>query len=411
MEILFIGGVFRKDKQKEILRKSKSGVQFAADALQWNIIEGLDVCNKKPIQILNAVFVGSFPSLYSDMFIKSGIWRHTDGALDIDVGFVNLYAIKNIFRALSLSQQIKKLLKSKDNRPGVIVSYSAHVPFLWAIKKAKKTCPDIATCLIVPDLPEYMNLSNRKSLLYRLLKYIENRFINSLLKNIDSFVLLTKHMAQPLKIGERPYIVIEGMVNPKDWVATSMVVKQISDAKSILYTGTLNVKYGILTLLEAFKLIKDESYHLWICGEGEGEYEIRRLSATDKRVKWFGRVTRDKALELQRQATVLINPRGAEGEFTKYSFPSKIMEYLLSGRPVIAYKLPGMPDCYDRNIFFIEGNTPEAMAAAIMEVCSKSASELTTFGNAAQQFVMNEKNNVKQAESIVELLRNLKQGK
>ena len=38
-----------------------------------------------------------------------------------------------------------------------------------------------------------------------------------------------------------------------------------------------------------------------------------------------------------------VNPRQNNEEFTKYSFPSKTMEYLASGVPVVAYKLDGIP--------------------------------------------------------------------
>src|SRR5690606_15738320 len=156
--------------------------------------------------------------------------------------------------------------------------------------------------------------------------------------------------------------------------------KKPSKIKSILYTGTLNKKYGILILLEAFELIKKDNYQLWICGAGEAEEDITKISANDHRIKFFGRVSRKEALRLQRKATVLINPRKSEEVFTKYSFPSKNMEYLLSGRPTIAYKLPGIPAEYEEYMFFIEDETAQGMAKKIIEACEKDPEELFEFG-------------------------------
>ncbi|MCL5018898.1 MAG: hypothetical protein M1426_00240, partial [Patescibacteria group bacterium] len=64
MDILFIGGVFSKEKENDVLRKSRGVVQFAANNLQWNIINGLDFCKGSPISLINSVFVGSYPKLY-----------------------------------------------------------------------------------------------------------------------------------------------------------------------------------------------------------------------------------------------------------------------------------------------------------------------------------------------------------
>ena len=73
--------------------------------------------------------------------------------------------------------------------------------------------------------------------------------------------------------------------------------------------------------------------------------------------------------DLQTRCDVLINPRPAEGEYTKYSFPSKTMEYLLSGSKVVMHRLDGIGDEYYKYIRVIEEHTPEAMAKAIMSSC------------------------------------------
>jgi len=54
------------------------------------------------------------------------------------------------------------------------------------------------------------------------------------------------------------------------------------------------------------------------------------------------------------KADVLVNPRENNEEYTKYSFPSKNIEYLASGNPVVAYMLDGMGDCYREYIYLLE---------------------------------------------------------
>ena len=56
----------------------------------------------------------------------------------------------------------------------------------------------------------------------------------------------------------------------------------------------------------------------------------------------------------------------------KYSFPSKNMEYMVSGTPVLTTRLPGMPMEYYPYVYFIEEESADGIAAAkekeIMEV-------------------------------------------
>ncbi len=94
---------------------------------------------------------------------------------------------------------------------------------------------------------------------------------------------------------------------------------------SVLYTGRLNRRYGLELLLQAVKEWQDTDVELWLCGSGEMEEEIRSYAAQDPRIRFFGFLPHEETVRLQRQATVLVNPRTNQGEYTKYSFPSKTM--------------------------------------------------------------------------------------
>ncbi len=225
------------------------------------------------------------------------------------------------------------------------------------------------------------------------------------LTHMDCFVFLTRHMVERLGVAGRPWIVMEGAVNPEDANAESRPPVADSALKVVLYTGTLHKAYGILDLLEAFSLVPDPTCRMWICGAGDAEPEVRSMVARDPRVRYLGQLTRSEVLTLQRNATVLINPRGDTAEFTKYSFPSKILEYMLSGTPAIVRRLPGMPDEYLNYLFVVEGSAPADMAKKISEVCNRSSVERVQFGERARRFVIEQKSGVVQARRILDLIR------
>jgi len=171
-----------------------------------------------------------------------------------------------------------------------------------------------------------------------------------------------------------------------------------------LYTGTLNPQFGIVTLLEAFSQIRDPALKLMICGFGEAEEQILQMQKTDPRIIYLGKVDRKAVLPLQRGATVLVNPRQNNEEFTKYSFPSKTMEYLASGVPVVAYKLDGIPDEYDAYLNYVEDNSAESLAKTLTQICNMDETARKEMGKRGAEFVLENKNARVQTRRILELI-------
>ncbi|MGL5011509.1 MAG: glycosyltransferase, partial [Paracoccaceae bacterium] len=91
------------------------------------------------------------------------------------------------------------------------------------------------------------------------------------------------------------------------------------------------------------------------------------------------------------KAHVMINPRRPEGAFTRYSFPSKTMEYLASGRPVIMHWLPGMPEEYRPYLVTPETGDAEGLLGAMQHVAALPDAALRRIGNAGREFVLDRK--------------------
>ena len=97
---------------------------------------------------------------------------------------------------------------------------------------------------------------------------------------------------------------------------------------------------------------------------------------------------------------MLVNPRQNTDIFTKYSFPSKTMEYLASGRPVIGYRLDGIPEEYYKYIQLVNDNSVDALKDKIVEVCSLPADERNRIGMTAREFIVREKNPRVQCQKV-----------
>lgn len=397
MNVIFVGSIYPSGKIDE-LKAMGSSVDFAAETFQNSLLQGL--CKYYPeLKVITAPNISAYPKVKKLFFGKEMFLLSFSGVKHLFTGFCNLPGVKHVSKCLRVRRAIKQsFVKGKEN---VIIIYGVHSPFLlalWGIKKSRYT-----SCLIVPDLPEFM--SGKTNRLYLLGKMVDSWFIRKGLKNVDSYVLFSAYMKERIQIGNNtPWTQVEGIYCND--VQLGQIEKE--STKTILYTGGLSKRYGIMDLVEAFSCIEDDNYRLWICGGGDALEEIKQWQLKDDRIQYLGLLSKTEVRALQKRATLLINPRHSTDEYTKYSFPSKTMEYMASATPTLMAHLASIPQEYESHLFFFDDESIEGMKNKIIEVCEKSQSELEIFGKVASKFILEEKNEMKQAKKIVDMINSLK---
>ncbi|HAV90637.1 MAG TPA: hypothetical protein DCW44_05140 [Eubacterium sp.] len=401
IKIAFIGGLFPKEIRKNIMSNTIGQPQNAADLLQWNLIEGLEKNINSPITIINSLFIGSFPQRYKKLFINPQIFNHSSNEKhkDYNIGFINLPFVKQISRTKSIKRFLDKY--SRIRQMDLAIGYSMTLPIVMGLKEIKKINPSIKTCLVVPDLPEYMNLSKDKGILYNAIKKYNNKLLYEAIQDIDCFVVLTKYMADALEINDKPFAVIEGMTKARD-----NIVEYNDSVKKFVYTGSLGSKYGILDLVDAFHRLDEENVELVICGGGETTDYIKGIAAIDSRIKYKGVLTPEEVYKIQQDAYILVNPRNSKEIYTKYSFPSKTLEYLASGHPVLMYHLPGIPEDYDDYILYID-ETKDSLYQGLKKSISMDSKIIKDKGILGKQFVENNKTSDIQTKKILDMYDSL----
>lgn len=221
-----------------------------------------------------------------------------------------------------------------------------------------------------------------------------------IIHNCTGYVLLTEAMAERVRPGAKPYLVIEGQVDSAMEEQSNCLENKWSGLNCV-YAGGLHKKYGIETLVKAFILADVPNSLLHIYGDGDFAPELRQI--TNEHIHYHGIVPNSEVVAAEIASTLLINPRPTTEEFVKYSFPSKNMEYMASGTPVLTTKLPGMPEEYKGYVYIFDDATVQGMAKTIREVLSLPTKGLYRKGKAAKEFVLNEKNNICQAHKILQL--------
>ncbi len=403
-EILVLCGCFPAEHEEEYLKNTVGLAQIAADRLQKNIING--ICNIEDVTpyVVTAPFVGYYPNGYKKLFVKGSEYTSENVKYKI-VGFPTIKGLETYIKSVKLAHIIIEWCKKSTNNRNIII-YSHYAGFMRALGKAKRKFPDINACCVITDMPELSAV--KPTTFVGKCRALPSRIMFSTtyknLPSVNTFALLSKHMATELGLDESRFCVVECMCDPTLISSTENNVflnNRKDEDICFAYSGTLDKQYGIKALLEAFISIDDPKLHLWICGDGNGKDDVIEFASKDSRIEYYGCLKHSEVMNFQHAADILINPRSSEGLFTKYSFPSKTIEYMLAGKPVIAYKLMGIPDEYDDYLLYVDEG---GLSKCIQEYAATSKSDLISIGKKNRLFAEQNKNYVVQTKKILTMM-------
>ena len=249
---------------------------------------------------------------------------------------------------------------------------------------------------VVTDLPDMFDTGK-----------LRNAVSNFLLRHFDGYLFLTKYMRRFVK-KDKPFLVLEGHVDSAlASFAAERSYESAEGKKLVLYAGSIQRRYGIEYLTKGFIKADITDAELRVYGKGDFKEELESLAGQHPNVRYMGVCPNSEIVEEEMKASLLINPRPTFEEYTKYSFPSKNMEYMVSGTPLLTTKLPGMPEEYYPYVYLIEDETEEGMAQVLRKVLSIPYREREEKGAAAREYVLKNKSNTVQAKKIIDFLHTI----
>jgi len=242
--ILFVSQSYSDYNIAEYTRNTKAALDYATNNLSRAIIKGFEE-NDCKVDILNYPLVGSFPLYYKILFVSG--YKSDDGSYE-SIPYFNLMYFKRKVITHKMYSRIKQWCRKNEGEK-IIFFYAC--TFLPVIEELKDEFCDLKVFVLVADLPEFMSTDN--GLVTRIHRMMggEKPSSGSYYSCVDGYILLSEAMKERLPVGKKPYIVVEGIYNPEE--DNSNVEKE--HQKTILYTGDLGRRYGIVDLLKAFSFI------------------------------------------------------------------------------------------------------------------------------------------------------------
>jgi len=398
--ILFLSSIFSRESEAFFRENSKGATSNANNSFQWSLIKGMEE-NGYIVDVITAPNIGAFPTRFSILNIRRSVFTLDRGGRGISLPWFNMLFIKHFFIYRSLYAEVKKAELSQYE---AVIVYDLYPPFykIFAFINAKRKSLKIIN--IVPDIVG-MTRGN-SSALHRVFDSLSLSIIRRGMNFVNGYVYLTKYMPEkmPIHVQKAPSIVIEGICNPD--ISQLKDIPRINN-KYFFYSGSLDLRHGIGNLIEAYVSAEGIDTELWICGDGDGRETVEAACKHNPTIKYLGQLSRKEVIKLQASAFLLINPRTSEGEFTKYSFPSKIIEYYLSGRPTFMYELEGIPKEYFDFCFSTNNESIQELSLILKRISSLEEDYLTNMGRNAKDFVLNNKNARIQIQKIFSFIDSL----
>lgn len=393
--IVFVGSMYLEDETEWFRKYAKTSLAISSDTHQKAIISGLS--EHERVFVVNRPPCGYSPKKFSKINIET-----KKGPDYISMGWTNLLIVRDIQYIFSTARILWELCKKQEVH--MIVGYMPFLVRVLPLVMNKLLFKKIPLTIIVPDLPQHSYPKNRLAKMIRSIRIVEGKMVNALSKHVDSYVYLTEEMHEIL--GKNcNYLVQEAIYQPIEQVfPETSLMREMRDCFTYLYCGKISEENGLKRLIQGFMELDYVDVRLLVCGDGDLLGELKKMAEKDSRIVFTGQLSHEVMLSLEQHATVLVNPRYTGRENTAYSFPSKLIEYMATGRPVMTSRLEGIPEDYDPYVLYLKDNSAESVTDTMQKVYQMNRTSLEAFGQAGKSFVEKYKSSKTQGKKLYDHL-------
>lgn len=404
MKLIFITTAYPQECYEQIKTDANGLIQAPVNVFQWAVIDGLER-NGIDYTLACTPALPAYPR-YKRLYTPQGEMSVDGKIRGHYLSYCDLPAVKQLSERRVLRSYLANWCKENENEDKLIaLVYTQNVAQMGAAIDLKNKYPNLIVAPIVTDLiNNAMDFLANRRLLKRIQMKLEEKGQRKIFPKIDKYILLTHQMTECIPEAKGKYIVVEG-ISPKDSLKSKHIVARDEKVRTLLYTGVLEKYAGVDQLVDAFYKTNNLDFRLIICGSGSSISHINEVAKKDSRIIYKGRVEREEAVQLQHKCTLLINPRIPNGNITKYSFPSKTMEYMTSMTPMIGYHLEGIPKEYYEHMYTPKDLSVEALAECINKTLSLPFETLQNKAITAAEFIAKNKTSKAQVKRILDFLK------
>ncbi|MGI6713708.1 MAG: glycosyltransferase [Bacilli bacterium] len=195
---------------------------------------------------------------------------------------------------------------------------------------------------------------------------VSQKYIKKLEKtyaDIDLYFSISPALNLYVNPNGKPSLIYEGLSVPLKAINPRIPEEY---GRYFFFAGALLEKYGLRMMIDGFleSHVKDK---LLIAGHGKGADIVLEANRRNNRVIYLGLLTENEVANFATHSLASLNPRPLDSKRDLQSFPSKVLQYLSMGTPVISTKHPRLYDLFKDEVLWLK----DADATSIKRMLQK----------------------------------------
>ncbi len=347
MNLLFVGTMV----PEEIAQREK-GISAAGNRFQQNLVRHLELAGH---QVEICSFVSVPLSVESERVLDAYDCRGEEERKSdiITGGALNYVLAAERKRRIADIKRFRGVVEQKLSGADAVLCYNVTYAWLWLPSAARKR--KVYSIAVIADYSTARSFRNplRKTYAKKMGKCIGQ---------FDRVVGLSDGIRSVLRVGQE-FIRIQGGIDEAFYDNVGRLHENSDRSETggdivFMYSGLLSCVTGVNLLLEAVKYLPQQGWKLVLTGRGELEDLVEKAGEKDPRITYLGNLPFEEYCKSLAGADILLNPRNMDLPENQNNFPSKVLDYLATGLPVISTRFAGWEEFQDY-FYFVNSSSKE----------------------------------------------------
>ena len=279
------------------------------------LIDGVGV--HQPIQVL------SLPPVKKTSLkqvVPENIYRMGQ-VMYIQFSFLNQRWLRPLSLAFQVHRYLRKTIRSAQDK--IILLIDGNSRLAGAIAKRYHRHSRVTTIGIFTDSPKQISHMQKPQI----------RSWYRLHRHHHAYIGITSTLLKEFNQKQKPQFILPCLVDGIEGA------KQ-HDRPYFFFSGALYERYGVETMIHAFLQLNPKNIDLLIAGMGPVSQRIEQLSQQHRHIKFLGLLDPLLTRKYQAGAYVNLNPRPLDATLDPVAIPSKVLDYISSGAPILTTRHP-----------------------------------------------------------------------
>jgi glycosyltransferase involved in cell wall biosynthesis len=137
----------------------------------------------------------------------------------------------------------------------------------------------------------------------------------------------------------------------------------------VAYSGSLDRERGADVFLNSARLFEgNPRFRFYVTGQGPLQDQVVRQAATGENLEYAGLLDDRRYGAFLSDMDIFVNPQKLSHPFARYSFPSKMIRYILMNKPIVSTAFSDISGVPAHGLFFFGNDDPRELARVLAEL-------------------------------------------